>query len=77
MNNSDMPAMPLTTDQIDYSQRGFGYDGLTKREYFAGLAMQGVMSADVYAEMSKDDCAKTAVANADALLAELEQEQAK
>jgi len=83
MRNSDLPAMPIPNgaDGAPWSISDMGNPGhvfgLTKREYFAGLAMQGVMSADVYAEMSKDDCAKTAVANADALLAELEQEQAK
>ena len=77
MNNADMPAMPLTTDQIDYSQRGFGYDGLTKREHFAGLAMNRIVAADKNGVMGPEITALSAVRMADALLAALEQEQAK
>jgi len=39
--------------------------------------MMGVMSADMYCDVKAKECAKIAVANADALLAELEKEQAK
>jgi hypothetical protein len=42
--------------------------GLTKREYFAGLAMQGMAMSDLKFE----DMAHDAVKMADALLAELE-----
>lgn len=41
--------------------------GLTKREYFAGLAMQGMASSD----LTYEDIAHDAVKMADALLAEL------
>jgi hypothetical protein len=41
--------------------------GLTKREYFAGLAMQGMAMSDLKFE----DMARDAVKMADALLAEL------
>jgi len=53
MKNSDMPAMPLTGEAY---QDFAGYDGtrrtsynpecqgLTKREYFAALALNGLMS---------------------------------
>ena len=44
-------------------------DGLTKREYFAGLAMQGFGEMAVY---TNDWVAAMAVSRADALLAELE-----
>lgn len=50
--------------------------GLTKREYFAGLAMQGLIART--ANMSMPDFGKVAdysAAMADALLAELEKEQ--
>lgn len=66
MKNSDMPAMPTQVNGGDI------YGGLTKREYFAGLAMQGFLSADVNSDWHKDDCVKIAVQHADALLAELE-----
>jgi hypothetical protein len=42
--------------------------GLTKREYFAGLAMQGTMTSSYSVNM----IAEIAVKMADALLAELE-----
>jgi hypothetical protein len=43
-------------------------EGLTKREYFAGMAMQGMAMSDLKFE----DMAHDAVKMADALLAELE-----
>lgn len=47
--------------------------GLTKREYFAGLAMQGILSNPYYAEwgINNPDLERIAVEKADALLAEL------
>lgn len=45
------------------------HSGLTKREYFAGLAMQGLLSR---VDMSSDERARYAIENADDLLAELE-----
>ena len=49
--------------------------GLTKREYFAGLAMQGLSTAtseDVTWQHDAKDCAAAAVDYADELLARLE-----
>ena len=65
MNNADMPAMPIP--------RGVYNDdtaGLTKREHFAGLAMQGLLShyGDSYIHYL------AAVEFADALLKALEQD---
>ena len=40
MENKDRPAFPVTKDM------GYADTGLTKREYFAGLAMQGLISSD-------------------------------
>ena len=40
---------------------------LTKREYFAGLAMQGIR-ANNYFRMTPDEAAKSAVDEADALI---------
>ena len=48
MNNADKPAMPIsvsssTHGNICSSDFDFG-EGLTKREHFAGLAMQGFLA---------------------------------
>ena len=72
MNNADMPA-------IDFE---YG-EGLTKREHFAGLALQGLLSNDVMMQFSLGVADKRssnpfglvadqAVSFADALLKELE-----
>lgn len=50
-------------------------EGLTKREYFAGLAMQGLMTSQNQEGEWRHDiksCAEISVQIADALLAELE-----
>jgi hypothetical protein len=50
-----------------------GYSsGLTKREYFAALAMQGMLSNEA---CIGDDIAKCAVLYADALISELNNEK--
>jgi len=84
MRNSDMPAMPagsvrkkrpahdpggnwVETDRVQPAN-----PGLTKREHFAALAMQGLLSSDLKAEASPAHTAQAAAAFADALLAELE-----
>jgi len=70
-HNGFMPAAPLTEEQITRSEGGHGYEGLNKREYFAGLAMQGVLTSDPHQNYSSDSVARQAVCIADALLAEL------
>ena len=72
MNNSDMPAMPYT----EYDKDGNLPTGLTKREHFAGLAMQGLLAGNPN-NLTLNDVADIATDQADALLAALEQEQAK
>lgn len=77
MNNADMPAMP---QEWEAYVEGGAPSGLTKREYFAGLAMQALVSDIVNAEangyeVTSDQTAKEAVSQADALLAELEKEK--
>jgi hypothetical protein len=71
MENGKQSAFACVDSQKQYLQ-----EGLTKREYFAGLAMQGILASNTeglaigridikgYAEMS--------IMAADALLAELE-----
>lgn len=67
MTNSEQPAFP------NMNYEGIQMGGLTKREYFAAMAMQGL-----FADMTKQDeytfqdVALDAVQAADALLAELE-----
>jgi hypothetical protein len=81
MKNSNQPAFS------SFQPAGVGYDcsyhlGLTKREYFAIMVVQGQMTATdggVYldTEMAKEEMrliAKNALFMADALLAELEKE---
>ena len=81
MNNADMPAMPLTGDAYTdingtANCQGSIQDGmgLTKREHFAGLAMQGLChatnSAGEWAH-DADTVAIVAAKYADALLTEL------
>jgi hypothetical protein len=73
MNNADMPAAPLGKDGSFKNAIG-----LTKREHFAGLAMQGLCSV-----CDSDGCwthnagmtATAAIEYADALLAELDKGQ--
>ena len=76
MNNADMPAMsqPVTLNEYGEttvaSDMSTDYMGLTKREHFAGLAMQGLLShyGDSYTHYL------AAVEYADALLKALEQD---
>lgn len=48
--------------------------GLTKREYFAALALQGLTSAMAIRNYKNSEIAQIAVAQADALIAELNKE---
>ena len=45
--------------------------GMTKREYFAVMALQGMLASDLKSEFSLEMQARCAVRAADALLAEL------
>ena len=80
MNNGDLPASPLPlagcNDGGIYNimeQSGGEFGGLTKRENFAAMAMQGMMANTHAVEnLSQIDVAKEAVSMADALLKELD-----
>lgn len=50
----------------------YGYGGMTIREYFAGRALQGIISHYGVMLEKPPTCAKNAVELADALIAELE-----
>ena len=77
MKNGNMPITPIFDDQgavrslID--EQGFSEHatGLTKREYFAGLAMQGLITLKGSDCSDTDITAVQCVRMADALLAEL------
>ena len=68
MNNGDRPAMPIPNK----------VSGLTKREHFTGLAMQGILSNSALVDVLNDDVYEwvsiRAARIADAQLAELEGE---
>lgn len=70
MTNSDLPAMPVPGLQDDSD-----FNGLTKREYFAGLAMQGLLTNPAQLETDVANQSALAVEHADALLTELEKAQ--
>jgi len=82
MNNSDMPAMP-NLEGLDVNDEPYQhtvYTGLTKREHFAAMAMQGMLSntneGDCNMHRAGSFCghlSRNAVEFADALLKELEQ----
>jgi len=76
MNNADKPAAPINGWSDDPI-----YQGLTKREHFAGLAMQGIlgcqniterMVSDNLGVIKADEVGEAAVSMADALLKALE-----
>jgi hypothetical protein len=67
MNNSGQPASPI--QYYGRSNETVTSLGLTKREHFAGLAMQGLLSSE--SQASYEDFSIRAVGMADALLKEL------
>ena len=81
IKNGDLPAMPNDTDSQTLSCMGLMPTvaafyrhgaGLTKREQFAAMAMQGMLANGSGYDHDADILASYAVLNADALLAELE-----
>jgi len=72
-NSEPINPIPMDKDQIQYIK--YESYGLTKREHFAGLAMQGSLSADPDDELSPEQTAKFAVRCADALISELGKKQ--
>lgn len=73
MENSDLPAMPLDSATCEKLDNGDWYEwlGLTKREHFAGLAMQKIME-NSYSTEVHSVIAEKAVSLADALLEALD-----
>ena len=88
MKNADKPINPIKgADNIFYTEQDLSFIkqvkpfiGLTKREYFAGLAMQGLISSCDwnFTTFNKDlieATSKNAIDLADELLKQLENEQ--
>jgi hypothetical protein len=83
MKNGKQPIAPMPYNNLDGTIQHDVYSGLTKREYFAGLAMQGLLTRVPNRHGNEVDLgvleskriASEAVYMADALLAELEAEQ--
>tara|TARA_R110002051_G_C8432941_1_gene453769 strand:+ start:212 stop:454 length:243 start_codon:yes stop_codon:yes gene_type:complete len=79
MNNGTMPASPtvdmdmkMTREEFDNKTAGGRYlpsYGLSKREHFAGLAIQALVSDS---SLSPSEASRLAIDYADALLAELD-----
>ena len=68
MQNSDSNSFPMISTQTSPNE----YRGLTKREYFAGLAMQGLLASErPDFKSTKKMCAESAVEMADMLLNQL------
>lgn len=81
MENKNLPAFPQPiaecngglSETMDYNNLSIG---LSKREYFAGLAMQGLAShPSVKFSTTAENFSKYSVAMADALLLELSKPQ--
>jgi hypothetical protein len=66
MENKEQPAMPHTPTRPWDNESANGFSGLTKREYFAGLAMNGLLSQEH--QPSFAHLAEASVMAADALL---------
>jgi len=78
MENSDQSAFPVTKEILDLAGSGTDPFGLTKREYFAGLAMQGLLERFTIGQLMGNESvlvADCALKLADALLAELSNKQ--
>ena len=73
MKNSEHSAFPLPKDR---DENKFNLNGLSKREYFAAMAMNGVLSSggaiQGFTEYTPNLVSKTAIAYADELLKQLE-----
>lgn len=72
MTNPNESAFPEVREQPQYNKHSYG---LTKREYFASLAMQGLLSNSDYTRLSQKVTAIYAVEMADALIKELNEER--
>lgn len=63
MKNGDKPAYPCS--QSDHESGG--YTGLTKREYFASVAMQGLLSNPEYIKDLMENARRNIIRDANAM----------
>ncbi len=79
MSNANEPAFPVVTTEINANDVPYVYSagGMTKREYYAGLAMQAIVTGAVTRACPSHEWAdvQIAVKIADALLAALEKKK--
>jgi len=81
LENKDRPAFPISEEESDRIESGVNiYTGLTKREYFAAAAMQGLLTNYIehrhYGNSTSwPYVSEIAVMCADALLKELNKQQ--
>ena len=68
------PAFP-TDGESQVGNRVWHFSGLTKREYFAAKAMQGILTNSAFAMKEMDHMAGYATRAADALIEALKDEQ--
>lgn len=69
MKNADNPINPIPEHFDKYQNENIG---LTKREYFAGLAMQGMLANSSLNNLKEETVAEISVLCADKLLENLE-----
>ena len=72
MENGKQGAFACPDNGTEYFTTWQGQVGLTKREYFAGLAMQGIVTKEKFNDLDVTDIAYVAVKMADDLLKELD-----
>lgn len=71
------PAFPWAVNETDHATgmtKTISFQGVSKREYFACLAMQALVSIGWGVDSLLEERATFAIANADALIAELSKE---
>lgn len=68
MENKNQSAYPFTPTRPWDTESENGFSGLTKREYFAGLAMQGLLAKSDSVNVDEEKIALNAVKCADAIL---------
>ena len=71
MENKETKANDLTYPVRKMDTMNYGYEGSTKREYFAAMAMQGIIANKDGLDIKIERIVESAVDTADALIEEL------
>lgn len=79
MKYKSKPAFPLLVNRVwnGHVVPDFYAEGMTLREYYAGLAMQGMLCGDIHITKDFDFIIKKSIEYADTLIAELEKKEEK